>query len=271
MSEAGADPGGLRRGAESVPAIDVRNVSLSFRGMAVLEDVSFSVEPGEFVGIIGPNGGGKSVLLKVILGLLKPDRGSVLIFGRPPDHSGGALAYVPQYPPFDPRFPIRVMDVVMLGRLGGQRLFQRVSDEDRARALEAMREVQVEHLAEREIGKLSGGQLQRVLIARGLATDARVLLLDEPTASLDSAVVGSFYELLERLSKQMTIVLVSHDLSVMSKHVRSVACLNRRLHYHHSREITREMVEETYGCPVDFVIHRHSHVVLEDHTQGAPR
>jgi len=257
-----------RTGAGAVPAIDVRHVWLSFRGMTVLEDVTFSIGPGEFVGIIGPNGGGKSVLLKIVLGLLKPDRGEVRIFGRPPEQVGGAFAYVPQYPPFDPRFPIRVLDVVMLGRLGARGLLRRHTAEDRERAMAALREVQAEHLAGREIGKLSGGQLQRVLIARGLATDARLLLLDEPTASLDSSVVGGFYELLQRLSKSMTIVLVSHDLSVMSKYVQSVACLNRTLHYHHSREITREMVEEAYGCPVDFVIHRHSHVVLGDHAEG---
>jgi zinc transport system ATP-binding protein len=176
---------------------------------------------------------------------------------------------VPQYPPFDPRFPIRVIDVVMLGRLGTRGLLRRHTADDRARAMAALQEVQADDLAGREIGKLSGGQLQRVLIARGLATDARLLLLDEPTASLDSAVVGSFYELLQSLAGRMTIVLVSHDLSVMSKHVGSVACLNRTMHYHHSKEITREMVEEAYGCPVDFVIHRHSHVVLEDHAKDA--
>jgi zinc transport system ATP-binding protein len=248
-----------------LPAIEVRGVWLTFRGMTVLEDITFSVEPGDFVGLIGPNGGGKSVLLKVILGLIKPDRGTVRIFGQPPEHAGGAFAYVPQHPPFDPRFPIRVKDVVMLGRLGSRHLFRGHTAEDRERAMTALREVQVEHLADREIGKLSGGQLQRVLIARGLATDARLLLLDEPTASLDSAVMIPFYELLHRLSERMTIVLVSHDLGVMSKHVKSVACLNRTLHYHHSREITSEMVEEAYGCPIDFVTHRHSHRVLEDH------
>ncbi len=259
-------------GGGTLPAIDVRHVWLSFRGATALEDVTLSIEPGEFVGIIGPNGGGKSVLLKVILGLIKPDRGTVRIFGQPPEQAGGAFAYVPQYPPFDPRFPIRVLDVVKLGRLGARRMLRRHTVADRERAMQALAEVQAEHLAGREIGKLSGGQLQRVLIARGLATDARLLLLDEPTASLDSSVVGGFYELLKRLSERMTIVLVSHDLSVMSKYVRSVACLNRTLHYHHSKEITREMVEEAYGCPVDFVIHRHSHVVLEDHPEGtAPR
>jgi zinc transport system ATP-binding protein len=259
------------RGARAEPAIDVRHVWLSFRGMAVLEDITLSIMPGEFVGLIGPNGGGKSVLLKVMLGLLEPDRGEVRVFGRPPRQMGGALAYVPQYPPFDPRFPIRVLDVVMLGRLGARGPLRRHTAADRDRAMTALGDVQAAHLAGREIGKLSGGQLQRVLIARGLATDARALLLDEPTASLDSAGVASFYDLLEQLSGRTTIVLVSHDLSVMSKVVRSVACLNRTLHYHHSREITREMVEQAYGCPVDFVIHRHSHVVLENHPGGDAR
>lgn len=255
----------------AAPAVDVRHVWLSFRGMTVLEDVTFSIDPGEFVGIIGPNGGGKSVLLKVILGLLRPDRGEVRIFGRPSGQAGGDVAYVPQYPPFDPRFPIRVLDVVMLGRLGARGPLRRHTAGDRDRALAALAEVQAADLAGREIGKLSGGQLQRVLIARGLATDARLLLLDEPTASLDSSVVGAFYELLQRLSARMTIVLVSHDLSVMSKYVRSVACLNRTMHYHHAKEITREMVEEAYGCPIDFVIHRHSHVVLGEHGEGGAR
>jgi zinc transport system ATP-binding protein len=263
-----SEAGVLKRG-DALPAIEVRNVWLSFRGMTVLEDISFTVEPGDFVGLIGPNGGGKSVLLKVVLGLLKPDRGSVRIFGQAPEQAGGAFAYVPQYPPFDPRFPIRVLDVVLLGRLGGGPRFRGHTAADRDRAMAALREVQVEQLAEREIGKLSGGQLQRVLIARGLATDSRLLLLDEPTASLDSAVIGSFYDLLTRLSERMTIVLVSHDLGVMSQHVKSVACLNRTLHYHHSKEITREMVEDAYGCPVDFVTHRHSHRVLDDHSGSA--
>lgn len=259
---------GARADAGAAPAIDVRNVWVSFRGMTVLEDVTFHVPPGEFLGIIGPNGGGKTVLLKVVLGLLKPDRGEVRIFGRSPGQAGGEVAYVPQYPSFDPRFPIRVLDVVMLGRLGARGVLRRHTRDDRERAIQALDRVQAGHLAGREIGKLSGGQLQRVLIARGLATEPRLMLLDEPTASLDSSVVGAFYELLQGLSERMTIVLVSHDLSVMSKYVRSVACLNRTMHYHHSREITREMVEEAYGCPIDFVIHRHSHVVLGEHGEG---
>jgi zinc transport system ATP-binding protein len=248
-----------------VKALELERVSLAFRGMPVLEDITFDIEEGEFLGIIGPNGGGKSTLVKVILGLLEPDQGTVRVFGKPPRKAGGDVAYVPQHPQFDPRFPIRVIDVVLMARMKAGTMLRPFSRGDRERAMAALAEVEAQDLAEREIGKLSGGQLQRALVARGLAADARLLLLDEPTASLDSRVLGSFYELLGRISKRMTIVLVSHDVGVMSQHVRSVACLNRRLHYHHSKEITREMVEEAYGCPVDFVIHSHSHVVLGEH------
>lgn len=250
-------------------ALELDHVSLAFRGMPVLEDVTFALDEGEFLGIIGPNGGGKSTLIKVVLGLLEPDEGKVRVFGKAPAHAGGEIAYVPQHPQFDRRFPIRVLDVVLMGRMGRSVMFKAFGSSDHDRAMTALRDVEAEALAGRDIGRLSGGELQRVLIARGLVADARLLLLDEPTASLDTRVVGSFYELLERLSAKMTIVLVSHDIGVMSQHVKSVACLNRKLYYHHSKEISREMVEEAYGCPVDFIVHSHSHVVLDEHEPHA--
>jgi zinc transport system ATP-binding protein len=215
--------------------------------------------------LIGPNGAGKTVLLKVVLGLLRPDRGEVRVLGETPQKVRGSVAYVPQYPKFDASFPIRVRDVVLMGRLGRSRLFRRLSTTDRERAMHALELVDLVDLAERQIGKLSGGQLQRVLIARALAVDTRLLLLDEPTASLDARIAGELYGLLSRLSKTMTVVLVSHDVGVMYRHVSSIACLNRRLYFHPSRELTEEMLESLYGFPADIVVHGHSHRLLDGH------
>jgi zinc transport system ATP-binding protein len=246
-------------------AVDLRNVWLTLRREPVLEDVSLTINEGEFLGLIGPNGAGKTVLLKVILGLLRPDRGSVRVLGMSAAEARGKVAYVPQYASFDADFPIRVIDVVLMGRLARGRLLRWHTSADRARALAALDEVGLTGLAGRQVGKLSGGQVQRVLIARALAVDARLMLLDEPTASLDPRAGGELYRLLEDLTARMTVVLVSHDVGVMYRHVGKVACLNRRLHYHESHELTQEMMEQTYGAPVDVVVHAHSHRVLDSH------
>lgn len=250
--------------------IDVRDLSLSFRATTVLEDVNLEVGVGEFVGIIGPNGGGKSVLLRAILGLCEPDRGQVRVFGGAPRAARGRVAYVPQYPGFDAEVPMTVLDTVLMGRLSSRRALRRFTDQDRDDADAALATVNAQHLAARPVGKLSGGQLQRVLIARALAVGAELLLLDEPAASLDPKSAAALYARLAELSSRITIVMVSHDLTVISRHVRSVACLNRRLHYHHSKDISREMIEATYGCDVDFLVHEHTHRVLDEH-QGPHR
>jgi zinc transport system ATP-binding protein len=250
-------------------ALELREVSLAFRGMPVLERVNLTVQPGHFIAIIGPNGGGKSVLLRVIAGLLKPDEGVVRVLGRSPANARGQIAYVPQYAAFDFDYPIRAIDVVLMGRLRRGTLMGRFSAKDRELAEAALEEMGVGHLAQRQVGKLSGGQLQRVLIARGLAVDAPVFLLDEPTANLDASIVNDFYARLGRLQGERTVILVSHDIGIISRYVQSVACLNRRLHYHDTREISRELIEEAYGCPVDFITHRHTHLVLDDHPREA--
>ena len=247
------------------PVLDMRDVWLSLRRMPVLEGVSLQLAKGDFLAIIGPNGGGKTVLLNVILGLLTPDRGEVKVFGMSPKRARGRIAYVPQYPRFDPTFPIRVIDVVLMGRLKRGLVGGRNSEEDCQRAHAALAEMGMADAADKQVGRLSGGQLQRVLIARALAVNAGFLILDEPTASLDPQIAGNLYERLKSSSNEMTVIVVSHDIWVISHHVKTIACMNRRLHYHESKEITEEMVEGTYGCPVDFMVHRHTHRVLEDH------
>jgi len=248
----------------SAPAAELQNVSLSLRGISVLEDVSFRIEAGDYLALLGPNGGGKSTLLKVLLGLLTPDEGTVRVFGQSPPAARGRVGYVPQSFQFDRDFPIRVLDVVLMGRVGKLKLGT-VTEEDREMARAALTRVEMAELATRPIGALSGGQLQRVWIARALAQQPELLLLDEPTSSLDERVGRSVWELFAELSQEMAVVVVSHDIGAISQHVRGVACLNRRLHAHPTRELTSEMLEATYGCPVDLLAHGHPHRVLHAH------
>lgn len=249
------------------PIVELKDVWLSFKGRAVLEAVNLRLDEGDYLGLIGPNGSGKSTLLRVILGLLSPDRGSVRVLGESPARARGRIGYVPQYTRFDAGFPVDVLDVVLMGRIGSRGLFRQPSQRDRDVALSSLDKVEMADQAGRQIGRLSGGELQRVMIARALAVEPLLLLLDEPTASLDTRVGVSVFELLKDLADEITLVLVSHDVGVISRYVKTVACLNRRLYYHHSKEITQEMFEAAYGCPVDLVAHGHAHRVFDDHQE----
>jgi zinc transport system ATP-binding protein len=244
------------------PVVSLEGVCFAYGGTEVLRDVNFELEQGDFVGIIGPNAGGKTTLLKIVLGLLSPDSGRVTVFGGSARDARGKVGYVPQYARFDRSFPILVRTAVAMGTLGpgGPR-----SSEATVAVDQALARVDLEDVADRQIGALSGGQLQRALIARALVAGPRLLLLDEPTASLDTRIGRSVYELLEELSEEITVVLVSHDIGVISRHVRTIACLNVDMHYHRSKELTPEMVEAAYGCPVDLVAHGHPHRVLPHH------
>ena len=249
----------------NTPVLELNRVTFKRRGIPVLDDVSWRLDGGEIVGLIGPNGGGKTALLKVILGLLKPSFGEVRVFGSTPEAGRTQIAYVPQFARFDPEFPISVFDVVLMGRQGTPRVGRRFSAEDHRRANLALNQVDLSDKADRRIGNLSGGEIQRVLIARALAQDAKLVLMDEPAASLDSKVGLELYDLLTRLADQRTVVLVSHDIGVVHKYVTSIACMNRRLHYHHSTDITPEMIASLYGEGVDLVEHPHTHRILHEH------
>jgi len=239
------------------PVISLRGVFFSYSGPPALEGIDLEVLDGEFLGVVGPNAGGKSTLLKLILGLLSPMAGRIEVLGRSPARSRKSLGYVPQYPAFRRDFPISVEDTVLMGRLGKGRLLGGYRRVDREIARCAMRETEVASLGGRQLSTLSGGQLQRVLVARALACEPRILILDEPTANIDMRVETDIFDLLKQLNRRMTIIVVSHDIGFISQYVDRVACLNRTLMCHHTADIDGKMVNELYGSHVRMVEHVH--------------
>lgn len=238
--------------------IEIEGLSFAYPLTPVLENVTFSIARGDFVCMVGPNGGGKTTLLRLMLGLLAPTRGTVRVFGRPPVEVRRRVGYMPQHTQLDPQFPVRVSDVVLMGRLGGRRCgpFSRA---DRARAAAALHEVGLADYAKRPLPALSGGQRQRVLIARALACEPELLLLDEPTANLDPLVQDEMTDLLQELHQRLTIVLVSHDVGFVARHVKTVVCVNREVVLHTAQEITGDSIRALYGHDVRLVQHGHTH------------
>ncbi len=245
--------------------VKLEDVWVHCDGVPVLEGINLSIEQHDFLGIIGPNGGGKTTLLRAILGLVKPSRGRITVLGETPPGGRRLIGYVAQHNLFDGDFPISVWDVVLMGRYGRAGLFRRYSEADKRVARNVLETVGMLDFKNRQIGKLSGGEQQRVFIARALAAEPKLLLLDEPTASVDTAMQTEFYQLLERLKQWMAIVMVSHDISAVSIYVDKIACLNRRLFYHGSKEISPEELLATYQCPVQMIAHGVPHRVLMKH------
>ena len=233
--------------------IEIRDVCFAFNGQPVLTDINLRVKTGAFLAMIGPNGGGKTTLLRLMLGLLSPHKGSVRVFGKPPREVSYRIGYVPQDVHINQRFPISALDVVLMGKLKPGRGWSRYSRKDRIAAHDALERMEVGAYSHRRIGELSGGQLQRVFVARALITESELLFLDEPTASIDTKGQREFYQLLKSLNESITIIIVSHDLMVLSEYVKSVACVNQHLHYHDQAEVTGEMLETMYSCSVEEV------------------
>jgi zinc transport system ATP-binding protein len=251
--------------------IEIQNLNFSYNSQPVLRDVNLSVNHGDFAAMIGPNGGGKTTLLKLMLGLLNADSGSVRIFGRPPQAVSHRIGYVPQDVHINKNFPVSALEVVLMGRLKPGRGWSRHSQQDRLAALNALDQVEMKKFRDHRIGELSGGQKQRVFVARALVTDPDLLFLDEPTASIDTRGQNEFYSLLKELNQTITIIIVSHDLMVISGTIKSVICVNQRLHYHDHAELTAEMIEMMYDCtvdetcPVELIAHGLPHRVLHQH------
>lgn len=231
-------------------AIDVEDLSFSYQDQKVLQQVTFQINEGDFVGIIGPNGGGKTTLLKLIMGFLSPTSGKIRVFSKSPSEAQSSIAYVPQMMRFDRLFPISVLDVVLLGRLSNLPWYGRYHVQDIEEAENALKRVGIFHLRDKSFGTLSGGQAQRVLIARALVSKPRLLLLDEPTASVDPQAQAEIYALLKELEGEMTILMVTHDLGVAIEHVKRVLCVQQTVITLTPQEVCEHFALGLYHTPL---------------------
>ncbi|HYW94032.1 MAG TPA: ATP-binding cassette domain-containing protein [Bacteroidales bacterium] len=246
--------------------LELAHIHAGYEGNLILEDVSFSVFDRDFIGIIGPNGGGKTTLLKVILGLIRPFSGTVNYYFNS-DHKDYRrhIGYLPQQNDIDRDFPIKVREVVLSGLLSGKTLFRQFTRDDKSRAGAILEKTGLAHLADTPVGELSGGQLQRVLLGRAVIASPSLLILDEPGTFVDNRFEYELYESLRELNHDMAILLVSHDIGTISSYIKTIACVNRHLHYHPSNEITNEQLK-VYNCPIDIITHGTvPHRVLQDH------
>lgn len=247
------------------PILELKGVTAGYNEEIILKDIDFVVEPFDFIGIIGPNGGGKTTLVKVILGLLKPVKGEVNW------HNPSSLmhvGYLPQTSDYDRQFPVTVKEVILSGLMSLKRFTWRFGKSDKTRIKEVLSLMGIEHLASKNIGELSGGQMQRVLLGRAIISDPQLLILDEPNTFVDNRFEHDLYELLKELNKKMAILMVSHDVGTITSYVKTIACVNRNLHYHRSNIITQSQLE-AYNCPIQLITHGNvPHTVLGDHNHN---
>jgi zinc transport system ATP-binding protein len=243
--------------------LEIVSATVGYDQEVILKDVNFLVSDYDFVGVIGPNGGGKTTLLRLLLGELKPIKGSVNYFPHAPNES--LFGYLPQNVSVDKRFPITVLEVVLSGLMGKKGVSGRYTRSDKKLGMDMLERVGIANLSGNPIGELSGGQLQRVFLSRALVSYPRLLILDEPNTFVDNKFEKELYELLKELNKEMAIVMVSHDLGTITSHVKTIACVNRNLHYHPSNSITSEQLA-SYDCPIQIIAHGPvPHTVLRQH------
>ncbi len=244
--------------------VELKDVNFSYNGTPVLSNINLDIMEKDIMAIIGPNGGGKTTLLKIILGLVRPSSGRVLVFGSRPEIGRKDIGYLQQNPGIDFDFPLSVFDAVLMGRYRGP--FKRYDKTDRDAVFKALELVDMDGYAKRHISMLSGGQLQRVLIARAISRKPRLLLMDEPLSNIDPGTQKSVYGLFKRLADKMSVVFVTHDISAVSAYVEKVVCLNGRLYYHGPKEGSLGRLEDAYGCPIEMIAHGIPHRVLKSHS-----
>lgn len=245
--------------------VKVTDLWFSYNEKPVLKEVNLTIHAGDFLAVIGPNGGGKTTLIKLMLGILAPDRGRIRIFDCPPGEAYFRVGYVPQDVHVNRGFPITVKDVVSMGRVRGGGGWKRFTEKDRTKVQQALERVEMWNYAGRRMDDLSGGQRQRVYLARALVSEPEILFLDEPMASVDTKAQTEIYDFLRDLNRTVTIVVVTHDAMVISSHAKAVACVNRQLFYHDAPEVTKDMLEMAYQCPVELIAHGLPHRVLPEH------
>jgi zinc transport system ATP-binding protein len=232
------------------PVIAVRDLKFSYDKAPILENVHFTIEPGEFIGIFGPNGGGKTTLLKLLMGMLKPDHGDIELLGKEPQHTRGQIGYVPQILRFDKDFPISVLEVVLMGCLSKLHWWGGFPKGTKEVAFEALQKVGLADFAKASFGTLSGGQAQRALIARAIVNHPKILLLDEPTASVDPVAEQEIHQLLAELNRTMTIVMVTHDLQSIIDKAKRLLCVHRQVTTMQAKEVCEHFALGLYHTPL---------------------
>jgi zinc transport system ATP-binding protein len=236
--------------------IDIKDLTFSYGKFPALSRVTMEIKRQDFTAIIGPNGGGKTTLIKLILGFLKPDTGTISVLGKHPEQSLANFGYVPQFVDMDNNFPISVIDVVTGGLIRSSSLFPWNRNEMKEAARKSLESMEVLDLEDSVFGKLSGGQRQRVLIARAIVSEPEILVLDEPTTSVDSRIEKNIYDLLKFLNKKMTIILVTHDLGFVSQYINRILCVNKSVGVHSPETIDDSVIQETYKSPMNLVFHQ---------------
>ena len=245
--------------------ISLHNVGVSYEGHAALEGVNLDIYEDDFIGIIGPNGGGKSSLVKAIMGAVKHS-GEIEISELLRKGNHYKIGYMPQVSQFDMSFPISIEEVVLSGLQADKGFFSRYSKADKMKARALLEQMGISDLASRPIGEVSGGQMQRALLCRAIIAEPKLLILDEPTNFVDNRFEHEFYRMVQSLSQRMAIVIVSHDLGTISSVVKSIVCVNRHVHRHNSNTLTEEQLLN-YNCPIQILSHGHiPHTVLAHHS-----
>jgi zinc transport system ATP-binding protein len=245
--------------------LEIKGVEAGYDGETALKDVNLDVYSDDFIGVVGPNGGGKTTFLKVILGMLKPYRGTVNFLNGGSKERMREIGYLPQYIKIDDKFPISVFDVVLSGLTPEKKLFFHYKRKDKQRVEEMLEKMGIQHLKDKTIGELSGGQMQRVFLSRAIISSPKLLVLDEPNTFVDNQFEGELYELLKKLNDEMAIILVTHDLGIITPYVKTIACINKEFHYHKSNKITEKQLS-AYNCPIQLITHgKIPHTVLKEH------
>lgn len=248
--------------------LELKSVYAGYDDEVILKNVSLEILDDDFIGIIGPNGGGKTTLLHVLLGLIKPFKGTVEFFSDNQHGRNNKIGYLPQINKIDKKFPITVEEVVLSGLIYGSDIFGRFSKSQKKQANETLKRVGICHMKDLTIGELSGGQIQKVLLARAIVSSPRLLILDEPNTFVDNQFEGELYEILKELNNEMAIIIVSHDVGTISSYIKTIACVNRDLHYHKSNKISEEQLA-IYNCPIKLITHGDvPHTVLQKHNHS---
>lgn len=246
--------------------IQLEDIYAAYEGKVVLKNVNLKVYDKDFLGVIGPNGGGKTTLIKIILGLIKPQKGVIRFFRDRKEVPSITMGYLPQYNSIDKKFPISVYEVILSGLSGQKPLLRNFNREQGEQVQTILIKMGLKGLENRPIGQLSGGQLQRALLGRAIVSDPDVVILDEPNTYIDKRFEAKLYELLEEINKERAIILVSHDIGTVLQNVKTIACVNETVDYHSDTEISSQWLETHFGCPIELLGHGNlPHRVLKNH------